>query len=305
MRILLTGGSACGKSTYAEALSMRFQPPRYYIATMRPFGEDSLRKIAAHQQMRREKGFLTVEQDTELSLITLPARGTVLLECMCNLTANEMFDENGVARDVFDKIMQGIQSLEAQCDTLIVVTNEVGSDGCQYDESTRQYIETLGKLNAALAARFDCVYELVSGIPIVLKGERPLSADNCAFGTASNSEEDSAMLLVIGGAGSGKREYVKSLGYTDEDIADAVLNDKPVLDNLQDIVFADPLNVKIFDILLQKRIVICNEVGSGVIPLDARDREVREATGRLCNRLAQHAKKVVRLVCGIPIVIKG
>lgn len=305
MRILLTGGSACGKSTYAEALAMRFPQPRYYIATMRPFGEDSLRKIAAHQQMRREKGFFTIEQDTNLSSIMLPARGTALLECMCNLTANEMFDENGVARDVFGKIMQEIQSLEAQCDTLIVVSNEVGSDGCQYDENTRQYIKVLGKLNTALAARFDCVYELVSGIPIVLKGDHAFTVKNRDFGTVANSEEDSAMLLVIGGAGSGKREYVKSLGYADEDIADAVLNDKPVLDNLQDIVFADPMNVEVFDTLLQKRVVICNEVGSGVIPLDPRDREVREATGRLCSRLAQHAQKAVRLVSGIPIVIKG
>ena len=168
MRILLTGGSACGKSTYAEALAMRFPPPRYYIATMRPFGEESLRKIAAHRQMRRDKGFLTVERDMELSSIKLPARGTVLVECMCNLTANEMFDENGILREVYDKIMHGIQSLEAQCDTLIVVTNDVGSDGCQYDEGSRQYIKTLGKLNAALAARFDCVCELVTGIPIVL-----------------------------------------------------------------------------------------------------------------------------------------
>ncbi len=173
MNILLTGGSACGKSTFAERIAAGLPAPRYYIATMRPYDDECLARIARHRIQRRSKGFVTIERHTGLNSLILPARGTALLECMCNLTANEMFDPHGEMRDAYDDIMNGVVALAAQCDDLIVVTNDVGGDGHVYDSGTAQYIEMLGRLNRALAARFDCVCELVCGLPILLKGELP------------------------------------------------------------------------------------------------------------------------------------
>ena len=60
MIILLTGGSACGKSTYAESIAVKTPMPRYYIAAMKPYGEESEIKIARHRAMRGEKGFTTI-----------------------------------------------------------------------------------------------------------------------------------------------------------------------------------------------------------------------------------------------------
>lgn len=174
MRILLTGGSGSGKSTYAEQLARALPAPRCYIAAMRPYDDESLVKIRRHQAQRADLDFLTIERETSVGAIDFPARGTALLECMCNLLANEMFDEAGNARDVYDKILSDIAALEEKCDTLIVVTNEVGSDGGAYSEGTARYLETLGRLNRALAARFDVVAELVCGIPVVLKGVLPI-----------------------------------------------------------------------------------------------------------------------------------
>ena len=57
--------------------------------------------------------------------------------------------------------------------------------------------------------------------------------------------------------------------------------------------------------LLEKEVVACSEVGSGVIPMHFEQRRAREATGRLCVQLAARADKVVRMVAGIPMVIKG
>ncbi len=170
MMILLTGGSGCGKSTYAEALCLRFPLPRYYVATMRPYGEESLIKIARHREMRAKKGFETIEKQTDVGGILLPRRGTVLLECLCNLSANEMFDETGRECDPFTQIMDGISRLSRQADNLILVTNDVGADGEIYEESTLHYIRLLGRLNAELAAKADHVYELCCGIPMVRKG---------------------------------------------------------------------------------------------------------------------------------------
>ena len=114
------------------------------------------------------------------------------------------------------------------------------------------------------------------------------------------------MILVIGARASGKRSYVESLGYAPQDIADGVLDEKPVLYNLQDLTLPDPEGAPaLYDRLLEKQVVVCDEVGSGVIPIDKGQRLGREATGRLCCRLAAQAEKVVRLVCGVPQVIKG
>ena len=171
MKILLTGGSACGKSTYAEVLAARLGKPRYYIATMRPYDDECLDKIARHQEQRADKDFTTIEQHTDLASLRLPERGTVLVECMCNWLANEMFSDSGEMRDPYDDIMAGISSLEAQCEHLLLVSNEVGGDCLSFEEGTRAYVRLLGRLNADLAARFDTVLELVCGIPLVLKGE--------------------------------------------------------------------------------------------------------------------------------------
>ena len=49
--------------------------------------------------------------------------------------------------------------------------------------------------------------------------------------------------------------------------------------------------------------IICNEMGSGIVPADQTDREVREAVGRVCCDLAAYAEEVYRVVCGIAVRI--
>jgi adenosyl cobinamide kinase/adenosyl cobinamide phosphate guanylyltransferase len=117
------------------------------------------------------------------------------------------------------------------------------------------------------------------------------------------------MILIVGGYASGKRTYVQeTYGYGREDMADGMLNSRPVLFNLQNLVAGESEEASegadLLGELLKKEIVICNEVGSGVIPVDQRERDMREATGRLCIALAREAKKVIRIVCGLPVVLK-
>lgn len=114
------------------------------------------------------------------------------------------------------------------------------------------------------------------------------------------------MLLIVGGEGSGKRTFAKTLGYTENDMADAVLNECPVVYHLEQMVFANPeCTDQLLPDLESREVVICNEVGSGIIPANRVERAGREATGRLCVLLAQRADCVVRMVSGLPMVIKG
>ena len=172
MLILLTGGSACGKSSYGETLAVQGPKPLYYIAAMEPYDEECLQKIARHRALRANKGFETIERYTGVDALKLPqAGGTVLLECLCNLTANEMYIQPDAPVDPVQKVVAGVENLMGQTDTLIVITNDVGSDDEAYSEQTRAYIRALGEINARVAAMADRVYELVAGIPICLKGE--------------------------------------------------------------------------------------------------------------------------------------
>lgn len=52
-------------------------------------------------------------------------------------------------------------------------------------------------------------------------------------------------------------------------------------------------------------ILISNELGYGVVPVDPFDRQYREAVGRTCEKLAAFAEEVHRVVCGLGLVIKG
>ena len=55
----------------------------------------------------------------------------------------------------------------------MVVTNEIFSDGIEYDEETLRYQKYLGQINAGLAKMADLVVEIVYGIPVVHKGKIP------------------------------------------------------------------------------------------------------------------------------------
>lgn len=178
MMTLITGGASSGKSHFAEALCMEQKQPRIYIATMQPFGEAGAEKIMRHRLMRKDKGFMTIERYTALSELSLAKElgkhdflhGIVLLECMSNLVANEMFQKNGQIMNPIEAVLKGIEHLHSQCRRLILVTNEVGNGGISYSKETRAYIEAIGAINRHLADCADEVYELVCGIPITLKG---------------------------------------------------------------------------------------------------------------------------------------
>lgn len=111
------------------------------------------------------------------------------------------------------------------------------------------------------------------------------------------------MIFVIGPLFSGKKAFAqKQLGCTAEKLsAHAVWN-------VQEMAEADMTEedlTALADKLAQHEIVIATEIGSGVVPIDAKERAQREHAGRLCCLLAERAETVVRVFCGIPLVLKG
>lgn len=173
--ILITGGSGSGKSEYAENLAVNLCKTKLvYIATMLPYDDECIHRIDKHRKMRKEKGFDTIEYYTDIKRLQLEGKPTVLLECMSNLLANEMYsDESQIKRfgssHIRDEIVDGINKLDTMCENLIIVSNEVFSDnGSEYEE-TNGYIKLLGEINCYITSLSSMVYEIVCGIPIVIK----------------------------------------------------------------------------------------------------------------------------------------
>ena len=170
MLTIVTGGSGSGKSAFAEDKVLAFgEAQRVYIATMHPFDEESHKRIERHRKMRAGKGFETIECYTGLKDVKLPSGCVVLLECMSNLVANEMFEEQGAHEQTVKDIMSGIDELVRQAAHVVIVTNEIFSDAVVFDKEMASYLEYLGKINQAVALRADEVVEVVYWIPLYQK----------------------------------------------------------------------------------------------------------------------------------------
>lgn len=174
MLTLVIGGAASGKSAFAESLCLQSALPRLYLATMQVWDAECAARVAKHRAMRAKKQFTTVECPLHLDKLTPPCRGTALLEDLGNLTANELYDPDGAGDAAAQSILRGVDALCAQCDTLIIVSNEVFSGGADYAGDTDRYLRALAQVNNAIAARADAVVRVVCGVPVYYKGNKTL-----------------------------------------------------------------------------------------------------------------------------------
>ena len=183
---LVTGGSGSGKSEYAEEWltgrkgqkeerkvdgGQKHDDRYLYIATMQPYTDETLKKIERHHRMRAGKGFRTMEKYTDLAELEIPENDGILLECISNLVANELYKENGTQNDIKDteeKVLAGVRRLSRSTACLVIVTNEVNADINGYSEETEKYRECIGRVNQSLAEFADIVTEVVYGIPVCI-----------------------------------------------------------------------------------------------------------------------------------------
>lgn len=109
------------------------------------------------------------------------------------------------------------------------------------------------------------------------------------------------MIFIIGGAYQGKTEYV-SRHFGEEY---RVVNQYHQIIRNQLMQGLSPLEEA--EMLLQnedKLVIISDEVGYGLVPVDAFEREYRELCGRVSCYLADKAEQVIRVVCGVGMQIK-
>ena len=360
MMELVTGGSGSGKSAYAESVicekhrqrcSTVQNAPLYYIADMVPYGKETEKKIEAHRKMRAGKGFETLEWYADLpGRISDPdspdLKGScVLLECVSNLTANEMYEPGSAqntGKDPVERIIKGVQMLKEQCAHLVVVTNDVFRESVPDSEEMRAYKENLAAVNRVLAKMADRVTEVVFGAPVRIKTGSDLASGSREHREETGAAEERAadrrveerraadrrmeeiaeregrrrMKFITGGAYQGKLEYAKRL-YPDAKWAGGAGG------SFEELLSCGAVNhfhlfvrrwlregrtpKELTKAILDKNsslIIVCDEIGCGLVPVDAFERAYREAVGRICTELVKYADEVHRVTCGTGVRLR-
>ena len=171
---LVIGGARSGKSSFAELLAMATNRPRRYIATAQAWDDEMRARIAQHRDQRGD-GWITVEAPLDLAaaLTDVPQNEVVLVDCATLWLSNHLLAE----ADLDAQAALLLAAITACAAPVIVVSNEVGWSIVPDNALARAFRDAQGRLNQKMALQADLVVAVMAGLPIVLKGAMPDSAE--------------------------------------------------------------------------------------------------------------------------------
>lgn len=175
MTVFISGGAKCGKSSFAQDLTVALAGTgkRYYVATMIPTAEEDMNRIRQHIADRDGMGFETVECFKDIMTVA-KTDGTFLVDSVTSLIQNSLFpvdknyemDLNGANRCA-DALIQFARTVRHA----VFVSDYIYSDVEAFSESTEMYRKCLADIDRRLAAVCDTVVEVSAGQLIIHKGD--------------------------------------------------------------------------------------------------------------------------------------
>lgn len=206
--LLLLGGSKSGKSRWGEEWAQQAHLetgfPLFYIATLYPGADgENQDRIKRHRRQRADKDFKTLEIPRHLSQATpfLPEQSIVLVDCLGNLVANELFmdsaeteEKSGLPRELEsasqqpsenririeenyqqrgltleNSITEDFLALARRVHLTVLVSNQVFADAETFDFTTMVWINTVGTIHQKLAGDPQTLpVQVLAGIPLRL-----------------------------------------------------------------------------------------------------------------------------------------
>lgn len=127
-------------------------------------------------------------------------------------------------------------------------------------------------------------------------------------------------ILVIGGAYQGKTKWVEKTFPQYQNISIETLLEESKLGKITNNIWVNKFHLGMKQWLVEKReykkilqlikknpswLIVSDEIGNGIVPMNEADRKWREETGRILCDLAKEADEVYRIYSGIAIKIKG
>lgn len=178
MRVFISGGAKCGKSSLAQELTLALAKggKRYYVATLIPTGKEDDERIRLHLLDRAGMGFETVECFGDI--LDLAGReGAFLVDSVTSLMQNALFpvEKNyemdlAAAKGCADSLVE----FAGRVEHAVFVSDYIYSDAGRYSESTEAYRRCLAEADRRLAQVCDTVIEVSAGCPIIHKGVMPV-----------------------------------------------------------------------------------------------------------------------------------
>jgi adenosylcobinamide kinase/adenosylcobinamide-phosphate guanylyltransferase len=172
--VLVLGGARSGKTGFAERLAMRNGHKPVYLATATALDGEMRDRIKTHQTQRQGR-FRTVEEPLELSDAIVTAAKTsdvILVDCLTLWITNML----GASKDVAAAVEELAATLsEIDAARVILVSNEVGLGIVPDNPLARSFRDLAGAAHQRLAEICDDVYFIVAGLPMVLKGDPPVT----------------------------------------------------------------------------------------------------------------------------------
>lgn len=175
--ILVTGGSRSGKSRYALQLSENFNK-KIFLATAEPLDKEMRERIRRHQE-ERGKDWVVIEEPLNLTEALKKETNrydVLLLDCITLWLNNLIMNGNG-RETILEKLNLFIKECKKSNANIIVITNELGSGIIPMEASARSFRDVAGETNQILAAEFDEVVNMVSGIPVIIKNSKNKNQD--------------------------------------------------------------------------------------------------------------------------------
>ena len=168
-KVLILGGARSGKSSFALSEASAIAGKKAFVATAESLDDEMTMRIARHRS-ERSHDWDTFEEPVELPALIFriaPGHDVVLVDCLTLWVSNIL--TRGLPFDRYsDQFLQALTQ-QTRAD-LFIVSNEVGLGLVPDTPIGREYRDTLGRLNARIAAISTDVYFMAAGIPLKVKG---------------------------------------------------------------------------------------------------------------------------------------
>ena len=170
MIYLITGGERSGKSSYAQNLAIELAENPMYVATARKWDGDFQKRIDRHQK-ERDARWINIEKEKQLSEIDFSHK-VAIVDCVTLWLTNFFVDAKNDMELSLEQAKTEFEAIAKQDNaTIIIITNEIGMGVHAETHIGRKFTELQGWMNQFLAKKADKVVLMISGIPVIIKGQ--------------------------------------------------------------------------------------------------------------------------------------
>jgi adenosylcobinamide kinase/adenosylcobinamide-phosphate guanylyltransferase len=164
--LLITGGARSGKSLHAETRTRAFPGRPVYIATAEIWDDEMAARVAQHRARRGDDwDEHAAPLDLCAALDATDGAGPRLIDCLTLWLSNLMH----AGRNWQAEADALVETLAAQRNPVVLVTNEVGLGIVPHNALARAFRDAQGRINQTIAAAADGVDFVVAGIPMKVK----------------------------------------------------------------------------------------------------------------------------------------